>query len=244
MQPPRSSSISRFKDAACPQVYKEAIANALDAEASEISVSVAFGGTAHAPESLEVVIEDDGVGFTDERFARFARLQDPQDPYHKGLGRMVYLKYFWQVVVESGWDGGSRRFVFSDAFNGADERLDEREVRRGSRLTFRQLRGRLHRYDYVTPAWIKSALLVEFLPQFRERKLQDRPVRIKISVQREEGEQQQTMDDCAVILDASDIPQFRTQALDLSDIDIRTRTPESATVAFAGSSGGGGVVVV
>jgi signal transduction histidine kinase len=89
-----------FSSPAFVQIYFEAVANALDAEASDVTIHISSDGKIK-PEHLEVTISDNGIGFTDERFGRFAQVKQPTDPYHKGFGRLIYLKYFRSVHIAS-----------------------------------------------------------------------------------------------------------------------------------------------
>ena len=53
-------------------VYFEAIANAIDAGANNIQISIAVDSYSK-PESLTIVISDNGVGFTNDRYRKFTR---------------------------------------------------------------------------------------------------------------------------------------------------------------------------
>lgn len=54
-------------------VYFEAIANAIDAGANNIQISIAVDSYSK-PESLTIVISDNGVGFTNDRYRKFTKL--------------------------------------------------------------------------------------------------------------------------------------------------------------------------
>src|SRR6185369_17662057 len=95
---PSYASTIFFSSSSFTQIYYEAVANAFDAGANEIIISIATDGDI-SPSHLEIEITDDGEGFTEERFDRFRRLKKPTDPYHKGLGRLVYFQYFTTVNV-------------------------------------------------------------------------------------------------------------------------------------------------
>ena len=71
-------------------VYMEAIANALDAMATEISVEISANSKKIAV-TLQVTISDNGVGFTDGRFKKFSNLFDTEDTAHKGYPRTSRL---------------------------------------------------------------------------------------------------------------------------------------------------------
>lgn len=84
-------------------VYFEAIANAIDAGANNIQISIAVDSYSK-PESLTIVISDNGVGFTNDRYRKFTKLLETEEEDHKGLGRLVFLKYFKEVYIESIFD--------------------------------------------------------------------------------------------------------------------------------------------
>ena len=71
-------------------VYMEAIANSLDAEATEINVGIVAQSKKIA-DTLQLTISDNGVGFTDGRFKKFSNLFDTEDTAHKGLGRLAIV---------------------------------------------------------------------------------------------------------------------------------------------------------
>src|SRR5947207_1545089 len=89
-----------FPNPAFPQIYFEAVANALDAGATDVDIAIEIKSFADA-DTLRVQISDNGAGFTDDDFARFALLLKLRDDSHKGLGRLIYLRYFRQVDVDS-----------------------------------------------------------------------------------------------------------------------------------------------
>ena len=59
-------------------VYFEAIANAIDAGANNIQISIAVDSYSK-PESLTIVISDNGVGFTNDRYRKFTKLLETKD---------------------------------------------------------------------------------------------------------------------------------------------------------------------
>ena len=65
-------------------VYFEAIANAIDAGANNIQISIAVDSYSK-PESLTIVISDNGVGFTNDRYRKFTKLLETEEEDHKEL---------------------------------------------------------------------------------------------------------------------------------------------------------------
>lgn len=148
-------------------IYSESLANALDAGARNIVINIDIYSYAN-PESLEIVIKDDGVGFTEKNFSKFAELLKKSDKSHKGLGRLIYLKYFSKVEIESVFDGNQKRsFVFDNAFNG-DSLVEmlQNEMQSFSKLTFKNFANKqLNTYENVKASDIKNNLLKQFLPR-------------------------------------------------------------------------------
>jgi len=97
-----------FGNSSLEMVYFEAIANALDANATEIEIKISTKAL-NQPETLQIEISDNGEGFTDERYNKFSKLFDVDESTHKGLGRLVYLCYFEDVKVNSYFDKTKNR---------------------------------------------------------------------------------------------------------------------------------------
>ena len=70
-------------------VYIEAVANALDAGATNISINIDFNDS----KFINFSIIDNGVGFNEYNYNLFSRLMSEKDTAHKGQGRLVYLLY-------------------------------------------------------------------------------------------------------------------------------------------------------
>jgi len=153
------------------QVYFEAVANALDAGATEVSIKIeieAFG----KPETLKLTICDNGEGFTKENFRKFSSLMETDTPDHKGLGRLVFLAYFKRVDIVSFFGGGKKRQIsFDMAFEGHSVVDDVEPCGSGSTLVFRNFSGeRIKMYDYLRPERIREQLLGHFLPLLFSRR--------------------------------------------------------------------------
>jgi hypothetical protein len=157
------------------QVYFEAVANAFDAGANEVSIRIQTDPT-------EITIKDDGQGFTDERFDRFARLVEPVDRYHKGLGRLVCLNYFSVVHVVSFFEDKKRTFTFSDKFNGSSKIVDVAGRGTSLRLTGFH-RRKIHSLDDLKPAVLREKLLEQFLPLLRDKTKKGRDFTINIELE-------------------------------------------------------------
>lgn len=134
-------------------VYFEAIANAIDAGANNIQISIAVDSYSK-PESLTIVISDNGVGFTNDRYRKFTKLLETEEEDHKGLGRLVFLKYFKEVYIESIFEKQIRKFTFKKNFEKNNFTLSPAPdaTYTGSRLAFSgYLKKKLYSYDFLKP---------------------------------------------------------------------------------------------
>lgn len=197
------------------QIYSEAVANAIDAGATDIHISIKTDGKIQSPNQLEIIIQDNGVGFSEEGYERFKRVQKPQDSIHKGVGRIVYLKYFDRVDVSSIYSGSRRAFSFVHNFNGDCEVVEAKiSEQAGTRLTFREFsNSRLKSYDDIKPSAIKRYLLEQFLPALHEYKLSQKPLSIKISLSTVESNPQKSFFSESLVLSPDDLPELKVSSI-------------------------------
>ena len=71
-----------FSNPSLDMVFIEAIANSLDADASKINICISIEELGKQ-ETLKITIQDNGVGFTEERYAKFCKLLQVEDSTHK-----------------------------------------------------------------------------------------------------------------------------------------------------------------
>jgi len=171
-----------FGNSSLEMVYFEAIANALDAGATKIDIDISAQDYSQ-PETLYISIQDNGIGFTDERFAKFSNLFDVDDSKHKGLGRLVFLCYFEKTVITSNYkDFYFRKFEFSDAFNGESEIIKNEDI--STSETKLSLSGytltKLAQHSFIQPSFIKNRILEKFYS--RLYKLKQSNIQIDISI--------------------------------------------------------------
>ena len=228
-----------FPNSSFVQIFYEAIANAIDANADEIKVHISADGNIRSPKYLEISISDNGDGFTDERFERFRRLKEPQDPYHKGLGRLVFLNYFAEVLVTSVYDGKRRTFTFSKEFDGSCDTGDAEPLEKNStRLEFRKFIGaRIYSYDDLRPKALKQNLLEEFLPLLHDRWKNDRPIKIRIELDLEEDNRQKSFVSDQAVLCLADIPKFRDLTIEEPTLGVFTKIEIAYVVEQTGGKG-------
>jgi hypothetical protein len=169
-----------FSKSSFEMIYFEAFANALDAGATDFYIDIKQGNEL---KELSLVLTDNGIGFTDERFRKFGKLFDvEEEPSHKGLGRLVYLCYFGKVHVESCFNNSVRRvFDFDESFNGTSQIIHTGNEDNGTVLTMTEFLGtKLGRNDYIKPSYIKNALLENFYMKFYKAKLAGKQLNIFI----------------------------------------------------------------
>ena len=171
-----------FSNSSLEGVYFEAIANALDAEANEIDISISAKAF-NQPETLEIEISDNGVGFTDERYEKFSNLFDVEENSHKGLGRLIYLCYFDKIKVISQYEGTKKReFVFSEDFNEEDYKIiTVPESTTGTTFNMSSYTlQKIAKTEFVKPAYLKNRILEEFYSRLFRLKQQQQRIGIKI----------------------------------------------------------------
>ena len=171
-----------FGNSSLEMVYFEAIANALDANATEIEIKV-FAKALNQPETLQIEISDNGEGFTDDRYTKFSKLFDVDESTHKGLGRLVYLCYFEDVKVISYFNKTAKRiFNFSEGFEEEKFKIEEVEERTsGTSIKMTDyVPQKIAKGDYIQPKKIKQRILEEFYSRLFHLKKKGFSVKIKI----------------------------------------------------------------
>lgn len=166
-------------------VYLEAIANALDANATEINIR--FSAPSESSYSdFHLEIEDNGVGFTDERYAKFRSLMDvsEEDIIHRGLGRLVYLYYFSKVHIKSYLTDRIREFNFSDEVSDYTDNTTEAPSKTGAILHFDGYRlSKLKDTNFINAKWIKRRILQKFISRLYAAKESKNPITINIVIE-------------------------------------------------------------
>ena len=197
-----------YSQSSFDQIYLEAVANALDANARSIVVEFEASSLSNV-NSFKLSISDDGVGFTDERFQKFGKLMDvdEEDIKHRGLGRLVFLFYFDKVEVESFFGGNKyRTFLFNETLNdeakeNAPQKLDDHHAS-GSVLKFEGYNlTKLHKKEFVEPQWIKNKLLKKFIIQlFNLKKTeQDFCITVRSKINKVEKEEKITPESIPIL---------------------------------------------
>lgn len=203
-----------FNKSSLEMVYFEAIANALDAEATEISIEIRIDAK-NRPETLRISISDNGAGFTKDRYERFSNLFDVDENSHKGVGRLVYLSYFENIAINSFYDGThNRKFEFTDAFE-EDQGKDTEVEETPSGTTLRMsgyIPTRLRDADFIDPQYLKQRIQEEFYSRLFQFKKDGKA--FSISIDSKIGESEGSS-----VLTQDDIPNLGTIELE-SSIDM------------------------
>lgn len=216
-----------FPNPSLTLVYFEALANALDAGATEVSIDIdvqAFD----KPNTLKIAVSDNGDGFTDENFERFRKLLRPRDKFHKGIGRLVFLNYFSRVEVTSTREKWRRSFIFKDGFDGnapLENLQDEQPAK--TTLAFNGFaKDRIKSYDDLKPDALKPLLIEQFLPTLDARKRDGTVFNISIKLKTIESNAQKEFFPHETLITADDLPSmtkitFQDDSLDaFSSIDM------------------------
>lgn len=200
-----------FGNSSLEMIFFEAIANALDAEANEITILITAKAL-NQPETLQIEISDNGLGFTDERFKKFSKLFDVEESSHKGLGRLVYLCYFDEVKVISNFDRIKlRKFDFNENFDEKSSSIiDVNEQVSGTTFIMSSYTlQRIAKNEYINAEYLKHRILQEFYSRLFHLKEIGQRVRITIKTDIENHKKE-------LVLLNSDIPKFKTVELESS----------------------------
>lgn len=174
-----------FQNPSLVQVFKEAVANSLDANATKIDINI-FIESFDKQETLKVEIVDNGEGFTEDRYKKFCELLKVEENSHQGVGRLVYLSYFNKIEIQSIFNGKLRTFTFDDSFDedNTDMKLSAvSETKQETKLIFSDCSlKRLSSYSDVMPENLKQEILKEFYPRFYLLKKDGKDFNIQIKI--------------------------------------------------------------
>lgn len=200
-----------FGNSSLEMVYFEAIANALDVNATEISIKISVKAL-NKPETLKIEISDNGEGFTDERYKKFSNLFDVEESSHKGLGRLVYLCYFEDISITSFYDKSYKReFNFSDEFEEDNFKISNvSDTESGTIFKMNNYAlQKIAKGEYINPEKIKQRILEEFYSRLFHLKKEKKSIKIQIESVIENKKNEETLNN-------SDIPEFKMMELSSS----------------------------
>ena len=205
-----------FSNPSLELVFIESIANSMDAEATEIDVNISIQEFSK-PETLEITIKDNGVGITDDRFAKFSKLLEVDENSHKGIGRLVFLSYFKNVGVESRFNNKQRTFKYWNEFDEKSKVIDVKDDSHGTVLTFKDyFLQRIKTHDYIRPSSLKKRILEEFYPRLYLMKKSGEKLKITISLSVEEQDNRYDFYPDKQSLEVDDIEVLSVEPVDAS----------------------------
>lgn len=185
-----SNAIKKFyPNPVLEQVYFEAIANSIYANATEIELLIEIESYSK-PETLKMTIIDNGDGFNEDNFKRFGKLLETEDSEHKGLGRLVFINYFKKVDISSVFANKKREFLFTENFEGKENefKIEDTDIDESKTvLQFSEYsKKEVYKYDYLKPKAISKAIELHFFPLFHQFKKDKKELKITISLDTKE----------------------------------------------------------
>jgi Histidine kinase-, DNA gyrase B-, and HSP90-like ATPase len=177
------NAINMFhKNSSFEMVFKEAVANSIDAGATEIKIAISCKSESDV-NSLSIKIEDDGSGFSNKNYDKFSKLFDSESADHKGMGRLVFLKYFNKVEINSDFDERNRQFIFDLNFQKINNQtLNETQNGNRTILTFSgYVKKRLGNHKFINPEHLKNSILTYFNPLLYNLKINGKSLKITIT---------------------------------------------------------------
>ena len=210
-----------FSNPSLDMVFIEAIANSLDADASKISICISIDELGKQ-ETLKITVQDNGVGFTQERYGKFCKLLQVEDSTHKGVGRLVYLYYFDTIEVSSIFNKQHRTFLYNTSFDEANsnmvlEPIDSQEQRTILNFSNCTLK-RLSSYNSILPDSLKRRILEEFLPRFYVYKEEGKEIEIDIELKIGKVKKNQFIGNRKVTISLNDLPVLKVEEVNASQI--------------------------
>ena len=210
-----------FSNPSLDMVFIEAIANSLDADASKISICISIDELGKQ-ETLKITVQDNGVGFTQERYGKFCKLLQVEDSTHKGVGRLVYLYYFDTIEVSSIFNKQHRTFLYNTPFDEANsnmvlEPIDSQEQRTILNFSNCTLK-RLSSYNSILPDSLKRMILEEFLPRFYVYKEEGKEIEIDIELKIGKVKKNQFIGNRKVTISLNDLPVLKGEEVNASQI--------------------------
>ncbi len=209
-----------FPNPSLESVFFEATANSIDADATDITITIKIEEFTKV-DTLSIKITDNGIGFTDNNFSDFSELLSSQKDDHKGIGRLVFMRYFKDVEINSFFDGQQRMFNYNDDFDEKSELVDIQEVKQQTSLLFTGYRkDRVNSYSYLKPKDIKKSLLFHFFPLFYDRMLRDEELKIKINLEVEKPNHDHEFSSQSAMIDVSEIPKLEERTFKEPTFDM------------------------
>lgn len=202
-----------FPNTSLEWVYFESIANSIDAGASEIDIEISLNSFTEC-DTLEIIISDNGEGFNDKNFEKFNHVLAVDDEQHKGIGRLVYLNYFENVLIESWFDGKFRKFVFNEGFDGICEIEDFLPIKKLTKLLFKgYTKEKIKKYDYLIPDRLMKSIQEHFLPRFYQMKLDGKELVVTISLRTSQSNIEYDFINSKKSFNINDLPTLKSKTI-------------------------------
>lgn len=171
---------------------------------------------------MKITVQDNGVGFTQERYGKFCKLLQVEDSTHKGVGRLVYLYYFDTIEVSSIFNKQHRTFLYNTSFDEANsnmvlEPIDSQEQRTILNFSNCTLK-RLSSYNSILPDSLKRMILEEFLPRFYVYKEEGKEIEIDIELKIGKVKKNQFIGNRKVTISLNDLPVLKVEEVNASQI--------------------------
>ncbi len=212
-----------FQNPSLEMVFKEAIANSLDANATHIGIHV-FIDSFERQETLRVEITDNGEGFTDNRYDKFCELLKVEEETHKGVGRLVYLNYFDEITINSYYGNRHRTFTYNQDFDRETSDMEDNpcdESKLETTLTFNKCSlQRLSSYNVITPEYLRQVVLEEFFPRLYMMKTNGVNFSIDFSITIPNKKNKQIVGAHNLSITANDIPSLKTIPINTDLIEM------------------------
>jgi hypothetical protein len=200
-------------------VYFEAVANAIDAHATNIRIDINITDF-NDVSTFKLQISDNGDGFNEKNFHKFSNLLEVEERTHHGTGRLVYLHYFNNVDVVSFCENKTRTFTFNKFFDGENKLTGDKKEKRTT-LTFSNYAGsKIREYAYVIPDRLRESILRHFFLRFYRFKCDSRPLEIKISLTTERPNQEHKFFSGDATLNVENIPELTEENFGDQSVDL------------------------
>jgi hypothetical protein len=212
-----------FQNPSLEMVFMEAIANSLDAGATNVNVNIQIAAL-DQPDTLRLSITDNGEGFTDKRYEKFGELLKVEEDTHKGIGRLVYLCYFNKIRISSKFNHRHRLFTYDAGFdeNNSDMRIaDIDENTQETTILFEDCSlKRLASYSTIFPEQLRKRILEHFYPRLDLMKQNEIDFRIAIHLDVRTVKRSQFVGSRDATITTSDIPDLNKANIDASNIKL------------------------
>ena len=209
-----------FANPSLEMVFFEAIANSIDADATDIKIQISLDEF-NKPDTLSIKIIDNGIGLTDERFGKFSELLKVDEDTHKGVGRLVFLSYFKKIAISSLYEKKHRTFTFSNDFDGESKVADTDSNKHGTTLILEDYYlKKIKSHDYLRPTTLKHRIIEEFYPRLYLLKQEGRYINISISLNVNIANMNQQFTTSAAHIDTSKMEDLSVVDIDAEMLDL------------------------